>query len=112
MITRRIDGSNRANRTCPKLRKLSILNAGIEVSRKTGYQKATRDAIAKRAGISSSLIAHFFPKMKDLRRAIIKYAITIDEYSIIAQGIVNGDKAALKISDDTYKKVLQHLSLK
>ena len=54
----------RARRTCPKIRRLNILNAAIEVSTQVGYQKATRDAIAKKAGISSPLIAHFFPTMQ------------------------------------------------
>jgi AcrR family transcriptional regulator len=100
----------RAIRTCPKIRRIHILNAAIEASVLLGYQGFTRESVAKLAKISSPLIAHYFPKMADLRRAVMKYAIDIKCFTVIAQGLVSRHPLALKISDDLREEVMQHLS--
>jgi len=84
------------SRVDPGLRRDQILTAAVHTARDEGYRRMTRDSIAKRAGVSESLISRYFNTMKQLRRDVMRAAIVQEVPEIIAQGLANGDKHAKK----------------
>lgn len=99
----RMEATNRRNQ---------ILDAALTLSVEIGYKCITRDAVAKCAGISSALIANYFPRMVDLKLAVMQTAIEERKLEIIAQGMSISDPLTLELSEELKGKVLQHLSLK
>ena len=106
----RVKPSPRSERIEPTLRKEHILNAALQLATEVGYRGITRDAVAYVADISSALIAHYFPRMEDLKRAVLIAAIEREDLRIIAQGFVIKDPVALKISSTLKQKVLDQLA--
>lgn len=100
----------RATRIAPNDRREMILNAAIQLSLKIGYKSITRDKVAKIAKVSSALIAHYFPRMRHLRQAVIKAAISQNILQILAQGLILGDSDILKVPDVLKHKIAQHIS--
>jgi len=99
----------RAPRTNPDIRKEHILKAAITLAREVGYKNITRDTVAESAGISSSLIAAYFPTMDDLKNAVMTAAIDRNVFEIIAQGLVIGDKQANNLSKQMKRKVVDYI---
>ena len=91
-------------RVDPALRKDHILNAAIVVATKKGYNKVTRDDVAEAAGVSMGLITHYFTNMNQLRRDIMRAAVKRDIPAIVAQGLTNKDRHALKASKELKTK--------
>ncbi len=83
-------------RTDPALRRDHILDAAIELAKRSSYDKITRDAVADRAGISVALVSRYFGTMPQLKRAIMWAAVTREVPEIIAQGLAQKDKHAAK----------------
>jgi DNA-binding transcriptional regulator YbjK len=83
-------------RTNPALRKYHILGVAVELAKTKGYDKITRDSIAKEAGISVGLVTRYFKTMAQLKRAVMRAAIQREVTEIIAQGLANGDEHAKK----------------
>jgi len=94
------------SRTDPKLRREHILNIAVEMARKVGYHKITRDGIAEGAGVSMGLVTRYLGTMKQLRRTIMRAAITQEIPEIVAQGLANGDNQAKKAPDDLKAKAV------
>lgn len=95
--TNRIAGcavtKSRAN---PELRKDQILSVAVDLARKVGCHKLTRDEIAHRAGVSMGLVSRYFGTMKQLRRSVMRSAITQEIPEIVAKGLANNDPHARK----------------
>jgi AcrR family transcriptional regulator len=102
----------RAKRIDPATRQIMILEAALTLSIKIGYENITRDAVAKRVKISSGLIAFYFPRMQDLRKAIINIAINQQILPILAQGLISGNSQVKKIHPQLKNRVLEYLSQK
>lgn len=94
-------------RVDPKLRREQILNVAIELSKAGRYNKVTAENIATTAGISPSLVAKYFKTMTQLRRAIIRVAISKEIPEIIAQGIANGDDHVRKAPPELRRQALE-----
>lgn len=54
----------------PELRKDQILNVAVEIAKRIGYEKITREEIAVQAGVSMGSVTRYFGTMKKLRRTI------------------------------------------
>ena len=109
-----IPRGERAERTNPIVRREYILNAALHLAEELGYCGFTRDAVAYVADISSSLIAKedYFPRMEDLRNAVLGAAIARERLNIIAQGIIAKDPMCKNLSPDLKAKVMDYLSSK
>jgi len=94
-------------RVDPKLRREQILTIAVEISKKEGYHKITSAKVADGAGVSPSLVSKYFNTMNQLRRAIIRVAISKEIPEIIAQGIANGDDHVKKASPELRKQALE-----
>lgn len=93
-------------RQLPKDRKASVLNAAIEHAKEIGYLQITREGVAQRAGCSSALVSNYWGTMPQLRRAVMRAAITKREFKIILQGLAVDDPQALKAPIELQKAAL------
>jgi hypothetical protein len=87
-------------RANPELRKSSILDAAVDLSRTFGYANISRQQVADRAGVSTGLVTKYFGTMKQLRRAIIRAAIAREIPEIVAQGLACSDQHVMKAPDE------------
>ena len=96
----------------PKERRAAILTAAVELARAEGYNRITREGIAKAAGgVSEGLVSQYFNTMAQLRRALIRHAIKANPpvLEIIAQGLAAKDPHALKASDELKRQAADSL---
>lgn len=101
---------SRAKRTSPEIRREQILEAAIKLSIKFGYTKITRDKIAEATKTASSLIAKYYPRMQDVKNAVMEAAIKREVVEIIAQGLTLNDPRALKINKSIKRKVMSYIA--
>jgi AcrR family transcriptional regulator len=102
----------RATRTHPKIRKEKILKAAVKLSIKLGYKNITRDRVAELADVSSALVGNYFPRMADLKNAVMRTAIQQEIVEIIAQGLTLKDPRVLKISKTLRGRIMEFLKIK
>lgn len=93
-------------RISPEMRKSALLNAAVELAKSQGYANVKREDIADEAGVSVSLTNHYFSNMNQLRKAIMRHAVTNEILEVIAQGITVKDPQALRASDEVKSKAL------
>lgn len=96
-------------RMAPDERKETILTAAVSVAKTNGYNKMTRDDIARHAGVSTGLVTFYFSTMTQLRRAVIRSAITNEVLEVVAQGLAIGDDQAKKAPDELKKRATDFL---
>ena len=99
-------------RLLPDDRKRQILDAAIKLSEMPGgWSRLTRDAVAKEAGCALGLPSKYFGTMINFRRSIMRAALATHNFSIIAQGLADGDKCAQKAEKDLKRKALETLNI-
>ncbi len=79
-----------------EVRRDQILTAAIDMALSTGYNSLTRDGIAKQAGVASGQVNHKFNTMTQLRRNVMRAAVSRELLPIIASGLAMGDVHAQK----------------
>lgn len=89
----------RAKRTNPDVRREEILKAAIEEAKDSHYLQVTREKIAKRVGVTDSVVNAYFGTMSKLRRDLMRYAVANSCVEIVAQGLANKDPHAQKAND-------------
>jgi len=92
----------------PAARYDELLNHGVNISKTKGYDKVTREEIAKQARCTGALIHHYFKTMGNLRKQIIKKAIEIECVEIILQALAQKDIKC--IPEHLRDKVMTHLA--
>lgn len=92
-----------------KIETTVILKAAIRIAREHGFQKITRDLIAKKAGVGAGTVSAAFGTMVQLKRAVMRFAINTEELEIIADGLGIKDKTAMKINGDLKQRALATL---
>lgn len=73
-----------------------VLNTALQLAKVNGFQSLTRDGVATEAGIAMGQVNHAYGTMNQLKRAVMRAAVHREELSIIAFGVVTGDKEAHK----------------
>jgi AcrR family transcriptional regulator len=77
-------------------RKGEILAAAVKVAERDGYQTITREKVAREAGVTEGLVSHHLGTMKQLKRAVMRYAINNELLKIVGIGVVLADDNAMK----------------
>ena len=80
-------------RLAPQDRKAAILAAALILAEKQGYQKITRESVATQARVSPALVSHYFNAMDDLRAAVMREAVRVENLAVVLQGITAKDPA-------------------
>ena len=98
-------------RLIPADRSASILAAALVHAQAVGYQNVTHDAIAAVAGVSPTLVSHYFRTMVQLKRDIMRHAIKNEVLPVIAQGLVATprDPYASRVSDSLKARAMATL---
>jgi AcrR family transcriptional regulator len=86
-----------------------ILGAALDVAAKVGYQRVTRQEVADRIGIPSSLIPYHMGTMVEFRRQIMREAVRVECLPVIAQGLAHRDRHAMKAPDELRARALATL---
>lgn len=95
----------------PSDRKELIIEAALNVaSRPGGWSTMTREAVAKAAEVSDALVSMHFGTMVQFRRSVMRAAVAREVLPVIAQGVVMGDKTALKADASLKSKAIESLN--
>lgn len=84
----------------PEIRKNQILIAALSLAAEGHYTQVSRDKIAALCGVTGTAVQHHFGTMKQLRRAIIRYAIANSNHKVVAQAIIANDPAVSGLTDE------------
>lgn len=93
-----------------RIRLSQILTAAVRAAAKDGYQRITRETIAKAAGVSEALVTYHLGTMPELRRAVMREAVRLECLAVIAQGLTARDRHALKCPRELQQKALASFS--
>lgn len=97
-------------RMAPKERKAEILQAALQCAADHGFQRFTREQVAVRLDISPALVNRYFSTMAELRRDVMRAAVRQRVLRVVAQGIVAGDRHALKADSALRTEALASLA--
>ena len=97
-------------RTNPELRKESILDAAVTVARSVGYQQATLARVAEEAGVCTALVSRYYGTVGQLRRAVMRRAVTAEVLDVLAQGLASRDPQALRAPEELRRRAVESLS--
>jgi AcrR family transcriptional regulator len=80
-------------------RKQDILDAALHVAERDGYMLMTRENIALQAGVSVGLVSNYFGTMKQLRRTVMRQAVSRGIERIVQQGVAMRDPHAMRAGE-------------
>jgi AcrR family transcriptional regulator len=93
----------------PKTREAQLILAAINLAKRIGYAKLTRDAIALEAGVATGLVSYHLGAMPQIRSAVMRRAIKDQIVEIVAQGIAQGDDQAKKAPPELRSRAAQFM---
>lgn len=83
-----------------KQRTTELLRHALTVAERDGWHCLTREAVAREANVSDGLVSARLGTMIELRRSVMRAAITQRALRVVAEGILARDKYALRAPDD------------
>lgn len=87
----------------------AILTAAKTLARKGYLYSMTSVSIASHAGITRSLIWHYFDTLEMLRAEVIRYAVREGVVSILAQALACNDPLVHDITDEQKAVVAEYM---
>ena len=84
-------------RMAPEDRKAQILEVAYKLTRKIGFKKATRTAIAAEAGVTPGLVGVYYPGRTTLRNAILQAAIAHADKKTVRNALDHGIGEGVRI---------------
>lgn len=87
-------------RLAPEVRTEQLLDVALRLAESEGFHRLTRDEIARRAGVATGLVSTRLGTMDQLRRAVMRRAVTQRCVPVVAQGLAAGDKHAAKADQE------------
>lgn len=89
-----VDGFREQVRAERALAVSKVLEAAVLEAKDVGYQWITREAVAKRAGVSNASVSNAFGGMVALKRKVMAVAVERPIPEIVAQGLADGSTIA------------------
>lgn len=90
-----------------KHRKKQILDGALNAAAAHGYTNMSRAQVADASGCSAALVSHYFGTMTQLRRAVMRHAVSCERLSVIAQGLALKDPQALKAPEELRRLTIE-----
>lgn len=87
-----------------KARAQQLLGVALALSEQRGYTNVTHDAIADSAKVSRGLVVHYLGAVPQMRRDIMRAALTQQNARVVAQGLAAGDRHAAKAPPELKRK--------
>ena len=97
----------KVKRLDPKERKAQVLAAALHVAARDGYTQMQRADIAARAKVSPARVSQLFNTMPQLRRAVMRHAVKVENHKVIAQGLAANDKHAIKAPENVKRAAVE-----
>lgn len=92
------------------VRKEQILDAALVEAQIHGYKGVTREAVALRCGLATGTVTKHLGTMVELKRSLMRAAVTREILPLIAQGLADRNPHALKASPELKARALQSLT--
>lgn len=87
-----------------------ILAAALDEATAVGFSHITRDNVAARAGVTSSLIHHYFGGMADFRHEVMLEAARVQRLDVLAQGLTARHPVAMDLPPAVRERVAASLA--
>ena len=91
-------------------RRQQIMGHAIKLARKIGYMQVRRDHLAAHAGVANGLVSAHWTTMAQLRTAIMREAVRIEDATIVGQGLAMKNKHALKAPQDLKDRAIESIA--
>jgi len=104
-----VDQEVSRSRVRPELRREHILAVAVRLAKTRGYQNLSRAVVAESAGVSDTLVSHYFKTMAQLRIDIMTEAVRTGVIEVIAQGLSAGDEVARGASEEVKRAAVDSL---
>lgn len=98
-----------SKRLLPNDRKEQIMQKAMGLAGRGGYNNVKRADVAAAAGVAEGLVSKYWGTMVQLRRAIMRRAVTERNLLIIAQGLAGGDAQARKAPEALRREAVETL---
>lgn len=85
-------------------RRLQILDAAVALAAEDDYRNLTKRGVAERAGVSPSLVMAHFNTMTQMRRAVLRHAISHEIAVVVGQGLAARDPHAVKAPEELKRR--------
>jgi AcrR family transcriptional regulator len=82
-------------RADPELRQQQLMETAIELAKTEGWSKLTRAKVAAKAQVAASLLNYYFRGKDEFRTAVMQEAIDRNLISVVAEGLLYRNPAAL-----------------
>lgn len=92
-------------------RRDQIMGHAIRLARKVGYMNVRRDELARNAGVANGLVSNHWNTMVQLKKAIIREAIRIEDAVIVGQGLALRDRHAMKAPQHLKEKAIAQIGV-
>lgn len=98
-------------RMAPADRKAQLLDVAVELARKNGFANLRMLHISQSADCSNATVVGYFKTMVQMKRAVMRAAISREVLPIIAEGVAMRDPVAKKACPDLQRKALATLTV-
>jgi len=78
--------------------KQHILDTALRMAETQGLRGLSRNALAKRAGVSGSLVVYYFGGTPELHSAVLHYALRKWNAPVVAEGIMAGRLSGVEVA--------------
>lgn len=102
--------SNMNKRLAPTIRADQILDAALTVARSRGFSRLTLVDVAEQAGVTHSLVLHYYSTVAQLKRSVMRAAIDRKVLEVVAEGLAIKDRYALAAPPELRKLASQRLA--
>lgn len=99
-----------AKHKLPAERIAQLVTIALTIAERQGLAAVTREKIAKASGVSEALVSYHLGTMAELRRKMIREAITRRCLKVLAQALAAGDRHAQKAPEDLKREALASLA--
>lgn len=93
----------------PSDRRAEILDAAVRAAAAHGWQRMTRDDVARVAQASPGLVSARLGTMEKLRDEVMREAVRREVLEVVAEGVALRHRHALKAPEDLQQRALARL---
>lgn len=79
-----------------KQRAAELLSVALKLAARDGWHSLTHDSVAAAAGVSPSLVKVRLGTAATMRKAVMRMAVRLRCYTVVAQGLAVRDRTARK----------------
>ena len=86
------------------------MQTALSQAEKIGYNRVTREVVAKHVPCAPSLVSHYWGTVEQLQKSILREAVKSKNLKIIAQGLVSRSPITRRVPMEIKQAALQTLT--